>query len=122
MTALGDHARDELELISAPQEIADPLIGIVGAFADVAPEHWPIMREYLDKLLHFQALSDLTNNPAEWNDKSMEVGVGTLWQNKRDPDAVTKDPTFARYSRISELNPGATVIVYPTAQYTPPAP
>ena len=65
MTALGDHAIAELDRIGAPDVIRDPVILIVGTFADVPDPHtnWPIMRDYLEKLLHFAPLTSITNDP-----------------------------------------------------------
>lgn len=120
-TPLGSHAQVELERIGAPDEIKFPLIDIVGTFADVEnPEsNWPIMRNYLDKLLHYGSLSPITNDPDEWESKFTFFGQSSIWQNKRQPDALTKDSTFANYFLISELTGGDTVTLHPTAQLTP---
>jgi hypothetical protein len=121
MTALGDHATAELTAISAPSVIKDPLILIVGTFADVpSPEtNWPLMRNYLDKLLAFAPLTGLTNDPAEWVSQFTLVGEIAIWQSTRWPDAWTKDPTFGNYFLLSELNGGGTVTLHPTAPATP---
>lgn len=121
MTALGDHATAELTAIGAPSVIKDPLILIVGTFADVPDpeENWPIMRNYLDKLLAQAPLSSITNDPDEWTSRFTLFGETPVWQNNRWPDALTKDPTFANYFLISELDGGGTVTLHPTATFTP---
>lgn len=121
MTALGDHATAELTAIGAPDVIKTPLITIVGTFADVPnPEtNWPLMRNYLDKLLAFAPLSSVTNDPAEWTSQFTLFGEIPIWQNNRWPDALTKDPSFGNYFLISELEAGGTVTLHPTAPATP---
>lgn len=121
MTALGDHAIAELTAIAAPDVIKTPLITIVGTFADVpSPEtNWPLMRNYLDKLLAFAPLTGLTNNPAEWESQFTLVGEIAIWQSIRWPDAWTKDPAFSNYFLLSELEGNGTVTLHPTAPHTP---
>jgi hypothetical protein len=121
MTALGDHAVAELTAISAPATIKDPLVLIVGTFADVPdPEaNWPLMRNYLDKLLAFAPLTSVTNDPAEWESQFTLFGDTPIWQNNRWPDAMTKDPDFSNYFLISELTGGGTVTLHPTATAIP---
>jgi hypothetical protein len=117
MTALGDHAIAELTAIAAPDVIKTPLITIIGTFADVtSPEtNWPVMRDYLNKLLMFAPLSDLTNDPTTWTDQFVELGNVLMWQSTRWPDAWTKDPTFATYFLLSEVNSTTAPVFYATA-------
>lgn len=117
MTALGEHAQAELELIDAPDEIKFPLIDMVGTFADMPEEDWPLARQYLEKLLSFNALSPLTNNPAEWT--ALPMGDTTVWQSNRWPDAWSKDPNHNTYFLISELSTDGTLQLHPTDPYNP---
>jgi hypothetical protein len=112
---LGDHAAAELALIGAPSVIKDPLIDIVNTFAAVsdAEINWPLMRNYLDKLLVAQPLTALTSNPAEWQKTSLG-GEDTLWQSKRWPEAWTRDPALGSYALISEITAGGTVVMHQT--------
>lgn len=121
MTALGDHAIAELTAINAPDVIKTPLITIVGNFADVPdPEtNWPLMREYLERLLAFSPLTPLTNNPAEWSSQFSLMGEIPIWQSTRWPDAWTKDPNFSNYFLISELTTDGTLQLHPTVPHTP---
>jgi hypothetical protein len=92
MTALGDHAIYELDY----QGIVDPdranIITIVGTFANYTD---PVAREaILQKvllLLQFKPLTPLTNELAQWVDRSPTLGGNPLWQSKRDPDAWSHD-------------------------------
>jgi hypothetical protein len=121
MTELGDHAIAELTRIGAPDEIKTPLVSIVGTFADVpAPEtNWPVMRQYLDKLLRMEALTQLTNDPDEWTSQFTATGNAGLWQNIRTPGAYTHDPTFATYFLIGEVSGSTPTVLYPTEDVTP---
>jgi len=121
MTALGDHAIAELTAINAPDVIKTPLITIVGNFADVpSPEtNWPLMREYLEKLLAFSPLTPLTNDPAEWSSQFSLMGENLIWQSTRWPDAWTKDPNFSNYFLISELTADGSLQLHPTVPHTP---
>ena len=120
MTVLGDHAVNELDYIDAPDVIRTPLVNIVGTFADVPdPEtNWPIMRAYLDKLLKMQPLAPITSNPAEWVSRFEMAGNLPMWQNVRDPNSWTRDPSFAKYFLMSEAG-DAEAELYPTDPYTP---
>jgi len=120
MTALGDHAVNELTIIDAPDVIKTPLINIVGTFADVPdPEtNWPIMRDYLDKLLNFRPLSPISANPEEWVTRFEQAGNVPLWQSIRNPDAWTRDPSFAKYFLMSEAG-DADAELYDSDPYTP---
>jgi len=120
MTALGDHAAAELTAIGAPDTIKTPLITIVGTFADVPDPgtNWPIMRDYLAKLLAMAPLSELTNNPAEWTPWNPGSDAG-IWQSTRRPDAWTKDSSFGNYFLLSEIQANQAVILHATIPYTP---
>jgi hypothetical protein len=117
MTALGEHAQAELELIGAPDGIKFALIDMVGTFADLPAEDWSQAREYLEKLLSFGALSQLTNGAAEWT--LLPLGDVQAWQSTRTPDAWSKDPNHNTYFLISELEANGMVILHPTAPATP---
>jgi hypothetical protein len=104
MTVLGDHAISELAIIDAPSELAAALTTIVGTFADVSnpATNWPIMRDWLDKLLKMQPLSPISADPSQWTDRFEQAGNVPMWQSTRNPDAWTRDSTFATYFLMSE--------------------
>jgi hypothetical protein len=47
---------------------------------------------YLDKLLRYQPLSELTDDPGEWIDRHADGTTPTpLWQSKRNPETFSND-------------------------------
>jgi hypothetical protein len=94
MTLVG-HARRELELCGQTAEdpdYAESIAKAVEAFASYGHSGGSAMvaREQLYALLGFQALSPLTDDPAEWVDRS-EMSGRPWWQNLRDSRAMSHD-------------------------------
>jgi hypothetical protein len=91
LTALGEHAAAELDY----QGIVDPdranILNIVGTYADYDDADRPAIIAKVNMLLQFKPLTALTNDPAEWTDRSSLVGGQPLWQSDRDPDAWSHD-------------------------------
>ena len=89
---LVDHARRELALIGEDEWLTNGLCKVIAAFAEMG--HSGFSAEHstavLEKLLRFQALSELTDDPAEWEDRS-EMSGYPIWQNVRDSRAMSKD-------------------------------
>lgn len=88
------HARRELRLIGEDDDTVRGLCRVVQAFADMGHSggsaHFASL--YLDKLLRYQPLSELTDDPAEWIDRHAEGLVPTpFWQSKRNPEAMSTD-------------------------------
>lgn len=83
------HARRELELLGCDPEDIGYMIKIVQAFADVSPSGgqsaWMI--GVLLKLLCYENLTDLTNDPSEWT----EIEPNLIWQSCRRADAFSHD-------------------------------
>ena len=95
MSNLVDHARHELELSGQTAEdpgYAASLVAAVAAFASYGHSGGSasIAREQLHKLLGFEALTPLTSDPDEWEDRT-EMSGQPWWQNKRDPRAMSHD-------------------------------
>lgn len=88
------HARHELRLLGEDADTITGLCRVVQAFADMGHSggsaHFTSL--YLDKLLRYQPLSDLTDSPAEWIDRHAE-GLTTepLWQSRRNSEAFSTD-------------------------------
>jgi hypothetical protein len=100
--SLTEHARRELELCGQYAEdpaYSESIIKAVEAFASYGHSGGSAMcaREQLHALLAFQALSPLTDDPAEWVDQS-EVSGSPMWQNKRDPAVFSTDGDKTWYS------------------------
>jgi hypothetical protein len=87
------HARRELELLGETDvAFVESIVGAVRAFTSYGHSGGsaPIAIDYLHRLLQFQPLVPLTNDPAEWNDVSAQSGV-PLWQSTRNPEAFSGD-------------------------------
>ena len=101
MTALGDHAIAELDIIGETDPIRDSTITIVGTLAELTVPQRDIVNAYVALLTQFQPLSPLTNDPDTWIDRSATSGERPLWQSSRDPDAWSRDDGVT-YFRMSE--------------------
>lgn len=86
------HARRELALMGEDQWITDGLCKVVAAFAEMGHSGFSAAHcaAYLDRLLRCQPLTPLTDDPAEWQDRS-EISGTPLWQNIRDSRAMSTD-------------------------------
>jgi hypothetical protein len=90
---LVDHARRELALIGEDDWLTNGLCKVVAAFAEMghsgfSAEHCTTV---LEKLLRYQPLSPITDDPAEWLDRAREMGGEPFWQNTRDSRAMSTD-------------------------------
>jgi hypothetical protein len=86
------HARRELALIGEDEWLTNGLCKVVATFAEMghsgfSAEHSTVV---LEKLLRYQPLSPITDDPAEWEDRS-EMSGYPIWQNVRDSRAMSKD-------------------------------
>lgn len=89
---LADHARSELALIGEDSDVTDGIVKVIAAFADVADSggSTPFVIARVEKLMRFEPLSPLTDDPAEWQDQSEASGC-PLWQSRRHPQAFSTD-------------------------------
>jgi hypothetical protein len=118
MSNLVEHAKRELALLGEEPEMTACLVKSVEGFASY-PGHSggsaAIAREMLHTLLDFGNLAALTDDPAEWADRS-EVSSSPLWQNIRNPKAMSEDggQTYwlvgqdSRESRHAAQNPAVS--------------
>ncbi|WP_020135022.1 hypothetical protein [Streptomyces sp. 351MFTsu5.1] len=92
MSNLVDHARRELALIGEDQDVIDGIAKVIEAFTKVADSggSTPFVIARIEKLMRFEPLSPLTDDPAEWQDQSEASGV-PLWQSTRNPSAFSTD-------------------------------
>lgn len=88
MSNLVDHARRELEILGCTEEDILDIEKVIRAFADIGTSgsqaSWMI--PIINKLLMFQPLTPLTDEPDEW----VEVGPN-VWQNSRNSEAFSED-------------------------------
>lgn len=88
------HARRELRLIGEDTDTIRGICRVVQAFADMGHSggraHFTAL--YLDKLLRYQPLSDLTDDPGEWIDRHADgMTPIPLWQSRRNSEAFSTD-------------------------------
>lgn len=90
--SLVEHARRELEIIGEDPDTINGIVHVVQAFADCGHSggSTPYAIAYLERLLRFEPLSAITDDPDEWVDRS-EISGYPLWQNIRDSRAMSKD-------------------------------
>lgn len=122
MSSLVEHARRELELTGQTAEspaFAESLIRAVEAFASYGHSGGSAMvaREMLHRLLGFAALSPLTDDPAEWIDRT-EMSGYPLWQNARDSQAFSED-AGQTYYLLSERDAAGSIETTPLHRSEP---
>ena len=100
------HAERELKLAGMFDEDADyngklapTIMEVVKVFASFGHSGGSagISIAVLEKLLRFQNLTPLTNNPDEWNDVS-EMNGSPMWQSNRNPSCFSTDNGKTYYS------------------------
>lgn len=94
MSNLVNHAKRELELIGEEEWAVNGYVKMIEAFSEMdhSGGSASVFIPVLNKLLQFQNLSPLTDNPKEWN----EVGDG-MWQSQRNPAAFSEDGGKTHY-------------------------
>ncbi|WP_327335081.1 hypothetical protein [Streptomyces anulatus] len=88
------HARCELRILGEDRDTIRGLCKVVQAFADMGHSGGsaPHAIAYLERLLRFQPLTDLTDDPAEWIDRHAEgMTPLPLWQSNRNSEAFSTD-------------------------------
>ncbi|MEW1565753.1 hypothetical protein AB0454_22540 [Streptomyces sp. NPDC093509] len=109
------HARRELRIIGEDTDTINGLCKVIRAFADMghsgSSAHFASL--YLDKLLRYQPLSELTDDPAEWIDRHAEgMTTSPLWQSNRNPEAMSHDGGTTYYL-LSELEAAGEMATTP---------
>lgn len=95
MRNLVEHARRELELCGQTAEdpgYAASIAATVAAFASYGHSGGSmfVAVEQICALLRFEHLSPLTDDPAEWEDRT-EMSGTPMWQSLRNPAAFSDD-------------------------------
>lgn len=95
MSNLVDHARRELELIGEEDWIVDSIVRMVEVFASMGHSGGSayVTRDILCRLLAFEPLAELTDDPGEWEQHPPERwdNESPIWQNRRDSKAFSHD-------------------------------
>jgi len=92
MSNLVTHARRELELIGEDPEVIEGYLRVVAAFSAMGHSGGSAMVAIptLNRLLQFQELSKLTDDPDEWVDHT-EISGYPFWQSVRSPGAFSRN-------------------------------
>ncbi|MEU5660122.1 hypothetical protein ABZ802_31565 [Streptomyces sp. NPDC047737] len=88
------HARRELRLLGEDPDTIRGLCNVVHAFARMGHSGGsaPYAIAYLEKLLKWEPLSELTDDPTEWIDRHAEgLTQSPLWQSRRHSEAFSTD-------------------------------
>ena len=98
------HARRELERIGEEPATIDWYLSVVRAYTAFGHSGTSaaVMLPMLERLLRFKPLSELTDDPAEWEDRS-ELNGMPWWQNVRDSRAMSHDGGIT-YWMVHEAN------------------
>lgn len=92
---LVDHARRELALLGEDEWTINGVVRIVRAFADMGHSGGSAfaVTEYLERLLRFQPLTDITDDPDDWIHHGEDVWgePGGIWQCRRNSEAFSRD-------------------------------
>lgn len=92
MGTLVEHAREELDRLRVEASMAATLVAAVGAYASFRPSgsQHGYMSALLVALLDRRPLTELTANPAEWQDMS-SIARAPMWMSARDSRAFSAD-------------------------------
>lgn len=90
MSTTAEHARRELELIGEDEDVIQWVERIANVYEENALPAYPNVIEMITKILKHENLTPLTNNPAEWNDRT-EISGTPLWQSARNPRAFSSN-------------------------------
>lgn len=115
------HARRELRIIGEDADTIRGLCRVVQAFADMGHSGGsaPHAIAYLERLLKYQPLSDLTDDPGEWIDRHAEgMTLTPFWQSKRNPEAMSTDGGKTYYL-LSEQTAAGGIATTPLHQSKP---
>lgn len=86
------HAEREMKLANVEEDVQRWMLGVIAEFIQYghSGSSAEICKSLLHDLLNRQALTPLTDDPDEWEDRSVMSGY-PLWQNKRDSRAMSND-------------------------------
>lgn len=95
MSSLVEHAYLELASAGNDSEFNEGIIKVISAFAECGHSGGSasVAIPIINKLLNFQNLTPLTNNPNDWihHPENIWGSPGGVWQNRRNPDALSID-------------------------------
>jgi hypothetical protein len=116
------HARRELALLGNGPEINDHVTEMVAIFSAAGHSGFSAMYTIglLERLLRFENLTDLTNNPDEWfhHDYEHSGWKNGIWQNTRNGEAFSFDGgnTYYLVSETQAVAGGVNHIMYASSR------
>lgn len=124
MSNLVKHAQRELELIGEDEETIKGLLKVVRAFAAMGHSGGSAVvgAAQLARLLAFENLAPLTDNPAEWMLHEAEIWSLPLWQNRRNSAAFSHNGgrTYWLVTEKARRRPRRRFKVYKSEPYVRP--
>lgn len=97
MSNLVEHAKRELEIIGEDKETTEGLLAVIQAFSDMGHSGGSAMVciPRIAKLLSFENLAPITDNPEDWFHHGPETWGGEdgegIWQCKRNSKLFSED-------------------------------
>jgi hypothetical protein len=115
MSNLMAHAEQELKWAGYSPECEDPMDQAIYKHTMMIVQHFslcghsggsaPIHLDMIEKLLRFEPLGPITDNPDEWQHVGEDGFDGPTWQNRRDGRMFSHDGGRTYYS-VDELRRG----------------
>jgi hypothetical protein len=122
-----DHAERELALLGNDEAMNQGILAMVAVFSTMG--HSGSSAEYttqvLARLLRYENLSPLTDDPEEWNlisEGMMPEGSEPTWQCRRNPEAFSHDGGETYYLLSERFKDGGDVKVFHRAKHVEPKP
>lgn len=115
MSNLVEHARRELKALGEDSQTTEGLLKVVQAFADMGHSGGSasVAIPMIEKLLRFENLTPLTDDPEEWFFHGSDVWGEEpgVWQNTRNGEAFSKDGGKTYYL-LSERKDGHSQVFH----------
>ena len=112
------HARRDLIILGEDRGTIRGICKVVQAFADMghSGSSAHATTQYLERLLRFKPLTDLTDDPSEWIDRHAEgMTQSPLWQSRRNSEAFSTDGGKTYYL-LSEQQAAGDIATTPLHQ------
>jgi hypothetical protein len=112
-SGLVQHAERELKAIGEEQEVIDGYLKMLTVFADMGHSGASAMFfiDVLNKVIRFENLGPLTNDPDEWMDVG-EMSGFPFWQSRRCSEAFSTDGGQTYYLLSDGSHDGNIVKTY----------
>lgn len=118
--SLVEHARREMELVGEEPYVIDWMVSVVAKFAEFGHSGGSAMIciPLLNSLLQFENLSPLTDDPAEWEDRS-EISGYPIWRSARNSKAFSNDGGKTYWLLVEGQDDEGVRPTYPTVAVPP---